>query len=345
MNKNLEFYRKLPIPMEIKAEFPVSAECAEMRERQIQDMADIFEGRSNRLLLIIGPCSADSEKPVLDYISRLRRVQDKVSDKIMIVPRIYTNKPRTTGEGYKGMLHQPDPNADPDLLKGIVAIRSLHIKAMEECGFCCADEMLYPENHRYLSDVLGYVAIGARSSENQQHRLTASGIDVPVGMKNPTGGDLSVMMNAIKAAQSGHMFLYRGWEVKSHGNPLCHAILRGYVDKQGKSHPNYHFEDLYSLYEIYEASGLKNPAVIVDTNHANSGKKYLEQIRIAKEVLHSARYSPEVRGLVKGLMIESYIEDGAQKISDCEIYGKSITDPCLGWEKTERLIYELADTL
>ena len=345
MTKNMEFYRKLPIPMEIKAEFPLSAECAKMRERQLSDMADIFEGRSDRLLLVIGPCSADSEAPVLDYISRLRRVQDKVADRIMIIPRIYTNKPRTTGEGYKGMLHQPDPNSAPDLLKGIVAIRNLHIKAMNECGFCCADEMLYPENHRYLSDVIGYVAIGARSSENQQHRLTASGIDVPVGMKNPTGGDISVMMNAIKAAQSGHMFLYRGWEVKSRGNPLCHAILRGYVDKQGKSHPNYHFEDLYDLYETYQKSGLKNPAVIVDTNHSNSGKKYLEQPRIAKEVLHSCRYSPEVRSLVKGLMIESYIEDGAQKISDCEVYGRSITDPCLGWEKTERLIYDLADSL
>ena len=345
MNKNLEFYRKLPIPKEIKEQFPVGAEQARMREEQIAEMADIFEGRSDRFLLVIGPCSADSEAPVLDYICRLREVQEKVKDKIMIVPRIYTNKPRTTGEGYKGMLHQPDPHAQPDLLKGILAIRSLHIRAMTECGFCCADEMLYPENYRYLSDVLGYVAVGARSSEDQIHRLTASGIDVPVGMKNPTGGDISVMMNAIKAAQSSHMFLYRGWEVKSHGNPLCHAILRGYVDKQGKSHPNYHYEDLYGLYETYAASDLKNPAVIVDTNHSNSGKKYLEQPRIAKEILHSARYSADVRSIVKGLMIESYIEDGAQKISDCEIYGKSITDPCLGWEKTERLIYDIAEVL
>lgn len=345
MNKNLEFYRKLPIPKEIKAQFPVGEAAAKMREQQIAEMADIFEGRSNRFMLVIGPCSADSEAPVLDYISRLREVQEKVKDKIMIVPRIYTNKPRTTGEGYKGMLHQPDPHSQPDLLKGILAIRSLHIRAMSECGFCCADEMLYPENYRYLSDVLGYVAVGARSSEDQIHRLTASGIDVPVGMKNPTGGDISVMMNAIKAAQSSHMFLYRGWEVKSHGNPLCHAILRGYVDKQGKSHPNYHYEDLYDLYETYAASGLKNPAVIVDTNHSNSGKKYLEQPRIAKEILHSCRYSPDVRSIVKGLMIESYIEDGAQKISDCEVYGKSITDPCLGWEKTERLIYDIAEVL
>ena len=345
MYNNLTFKRKLPIPKEIKEEFPVSPEVAALRSAQLKEMADIFEGKSDKLILVIGPCSADSEAPVLDYISRLRRVQEKVADKILIVPRIYTNKPRTTGEGYKGMLHQPDPNAAPDMLKGILAIRSLHIKAMSECGMCCADEMLYPENYRYLSDVLGYVAVGARSTENQQHRLTASGIDVPVGMKNPTGGDISVMMNAIKAAQSSHTFLYRGWEVESKGNPLCHAILRGYVDQQGKSHPNYHFEDLYDLYVTYQSSGLKNPGVIIDTNHANSGKKYLEQPRIAKEVLHSCRYSPEVRSLVKGLMIESYIEDGTQKISDCEIYGKSITDPCLGWEKTERLIYDIADVL
>ena len=345
MNSNMKFYRKLPIPKEIKERFPVSPECAAMREKQIEQMKDIFEGKSDRLILVIGPCSADNESTVLEYISRLRTVQDKVSDKLMLIPRIYTGKPRTTCEGYKGMLHQPDPNGEPDLLRGILAIRSLHSRAMAETGFSCADEMLYPENYRYLSDVLGYVAVGARSTENQQHRLTASGIDIPVGMKNPTGGDISVMMNAIHAAQSSHVFLYRGWEVKSFGNPLAHAILRGYVDKQGKSHPNYHFEDLYGLYETYMASGLKNPAVIIDTNHANSGKNYLEQPRIAKEVLHSCRYSKEVRSIVKGLMIESYLLDGAQKISDCEIPGKSITDPCLGWEKTERLIYEIADSL
>ena len=345
MNKNMTFYRKLPIPMEIKERYPVSPIAAKTREDRVAEISDVFTGKSDKLILIIGPCSADSEKPVLDYITRLARVQEKVSDKILIVPRVYTNKPRTTGSGYKGMLHQPDPNAAPDLLKGILAIRSLFIKTLEETGFAPADEMLYPENYRYLSDVLGYVAVGARSSEDQLHRLTASGIDVPVGMKNPTGGDLSVMMNSITAAQSSHVFLYRGWEVKSHGNPLSHAILRGYIDKQGKSHPNYHYEDLYNLYERYQASGLANPAVIVDTNHANSGKNFLEQPRIAKEVLHSARYSTEVRSIVKGLMIESYIEDGAQSISDCEIYGKSITDPCLGWEKTERLIYDLADML
>ena len=345
MVKNMEFYRKLPIPMEVKKEYPISEELGAARAAQLAEMEAIFEGRSNRLMLIIGPCSADSEEPVMEYIHRLRRVQDKVKDKILIVPRIYTNKPRTTGEGYKGMLHQPDPNAEPDLYRGILAIRNLHLRALSEAGFACADEMLYPENYRYLSDVIGYVAVGARSSEDQQHRLTASGIDVPVGMKNPTGGDISIMMNAIRAAQSSHMFLYRGWEVKSHGNPLCHAILRGYVDVQGKSHPNYHYEDLYDLYKTYQDSGLKNPAVIIDTNHANSGKRFDEQPRIAKEVLHSCRYSPEVRSIVKGLMIESYLVDGCQKISDHEVFGQSITDPCLGWEKTERLIYDIADVL
>ena len=345
MEKNLTFYRKLPIPKEIKAEFPISEELKALRQKRLDEMTDIFTGKSDKLVLVIGPCSADAEAPVLEYVHRLGRLQEEVKDKLMLVPRIYTNKPRTTGEGYKGMLHQPDPNAAPDLLKGIVAIRQLHLKTLADTGLVTADEMLYPENHRYLSDIIGYVAVGARSSENQQHRLVASGIDVPVGMKNPTSGDISVMMNSIKAAQSSHTFLYRGWEVQSKGNPMTHAILRGYVDKRGQSHPNYHFEDLYSLYETYQQSGLANPAVIIDTNHSNSGKKYLEQPRIAKEVLHSARYSKEVRSIVKGLMIESYLEDGAQKISDCEVYGKSITDPCLGWEKTERLVLDIADAL
>lgn len=345
MEKNLKFYRKLPIPKDIKAEYPVSDELKAKREAFLKDLGDIFEGRSKRLLLVIGPCSADSEEPVKDYLGRLRLLEDEVSDKIMIVPRVYTNKPRTTGEGYKGMLHQPDPNAKPDLLRGIVAIRKLHLYALSECGFCPADEMLYPENHRYLSDLIGYVAVGARSSEDQLHRLVASGIDVPVGMKNPTSGDISVMMNSIKAAQSSHMFLYRGWEVESAGNPLCHAVLRGYVDKRGLAHPNYHYEDLYHLYESYMEANLKNPAVIVDTNHSNSGKRYLEQPRIAKEVIHSMRHSPEIASIVKGLMIESYIEDGNQGISPCEVYGKSITDPCLGWEKTKDLVLRLADAL
>ena len=342
---NMEFYRKLPIPKDIKEQFPLTKDSEKALAVRVDSLKKVFSGESDKFILIIGPCSADREDAVLDYIYRLREVEEKVKDKIIIVPRIYTNKPRTTGEGYKGMLHQPDPNQKPDMLKGILAIRHLHMKAINETGFGCADEMLYPENYRYLSDLLAYVAVGARSVENQQHRLTASGFDIPVGMKNPTGGDISIMMNAIKAAQSSHVFLYRGWEVKTAGNPYTHAILRGYVDKHGKSHPNYHYEDLYDLYESYTASGLENPAVIVDTNHSNSGKKYLEQIRIAKEILHSCRYSKDVRSIVKGLMIESYIEDGAQKICDDSIYGKSVTDPCLGWEKTERLIYDIAESL
>ena len=342
---NMKFYRKLPIPKEVKAEFPMSEELSALREKSINDIKDILSGKSSRFLLIIGPCSADNEDSVIDYITRLRGVQEKVKDKIMIVPRIYTNKPRTTGDGYKGMLHQPDPNAAPDLLKGIIAIRKLHMRAISETGFACADEMLYPENHRYLSDLLAYVAIGARSVEDQQHRLTASGLAIPVGMKNPTGGDLSVMMNSITAAQHSHMFLYRGWEVETEGNPYAHAILRGFVNKHGQSLPNYHYEDLTALADMYEASGLKNPAVIIDTNHANSGKKYLEQVRIAKEVLHSCRHSDAIHRIVKGLMIESYIEDGCRKIGDGEVYGKSITDPCLGWDKTERLILDLAELL
>ena len=342
---NMQFYRKLPIPQEIKEEYPVSQVLKARRDACVDELKAIFEGKSNKFILVIGPCSADHEESVLDYIHRLRTVQDKVSDKIMIVPRIYTNKPRTTGDGYKGMLHQPNPNSAPDLLKGIIAIRRLHLRALEETGFGCADEMLYPENHRYLSDLLAYVAVGARSVEDQQHRLTASGLDIPVGMKNPTGGDLTVMMNSITAAQHSHMFLYRGWEVKSLGNPHAHAILRGYTDAKGRSASNYHYEDLMHLFEAYAASGLQNPAVIVDTNHANSGKQCLEQVRIAKEVLHACRHSADIKSIVKGLMIESYIEDGAQKIGSEEIYGKSITDPCLGWEKTERLIYDIAEVL
>lgn len=330
--------------MDIKAQYPLTAELEAMKAKRDEEIKAVFESKDDRFILIIGPCSADKDDSVIDYISRLRGVQEKVSDKILIIPRIYTNKPRTTGDGYKGMLHQPDPHKGEDMLKGVVAIRNLHIRAMHETGFTCADEMLYPENYRYLSDVLSYVAIGARSVENQQHRLTASGFDIPVGMKNPTAGDISVMMNSITAAQHPHTFIYRGWEVESTGNPLAHAILRGYVNKHGQSMPNYHYEDLIHLAEIYDKSGLQNPAVIVDTNHANSGKKWMEQPRIAKEILHSCRHSADVKKLVKGLMIESYIEDGAQKPEDC-VYGKSITDPCLGWEKTEKLILDLADIL
>lgn len=339
---NIEFKRKLPTAQDVKDMYPLSEKAEENKRRTDRALSQIFTGGDDRLVLIIGPCSADREDAVLDYIGRLRRVQEQVEDKILIVPRVYTNKPRTTGDGYKGMLHQPDPNSSPDMLRGIIAIRRMHMKVLEQTGFSSADEMLYPENYHYLSDILSYAAIGARSVENQLHRLTASGLDVPVGMKNPTGGDLSVMMNAITAAQHPHTFVFSGWEVRSQGNPLAHAILRGYADKQGSSLPNYHYEDLRLLCELYEKSGLQNPAVVIDANHANSGKRWSEQPRIAKEILHSTRHSEDIRRMVKGLMIESYIEDGNQK-PDGGVYGKSITDACLGWEKTERLILELAD--
>ena len=343
ISMNMIFKRELFSPQEVKDMYPISPEAAAAKKENDREIQDVLCGASDKLLLIIGPCSADREDAVLDYIGRLRPVQDKVKDKIVIVPRIYTNKPRTTGAGYKGMLHQPDPAANPDIIKGVLSIRRMHMKAINEFGFSCADEMLYPENHHFLSDLISYVAVGARSVEDQQHRLTASGLDIPVGMKNPTSGDLSVMMNSIRAAQGSHTFIYRNWEVQSAGNPFTHAILRGYVDNHGKTHPNYHYEDLMILARMYdEATSLHNPAVIVDCNHANSDKQYLEQVRIAKEVLHSTRHSDEVYHLVKGLMIESYIEDGAQSLGGC-VYGRSITDPCLGWEKTERLIYEIAD--
>ena len=339
---NMNFLRKLPTPKEIKELYPLSEELIIVKQKNDEEIQKVFLGESDKLILVIGPCSADREDAVIDYIKRLRKVQELVKDEIIIIPRIYTNKPRTTGAGYKGMLHQPNPLEDPDMLKGLIAIRKLHMRALSETGFSCADEMLYPENHRYLSDLLSYVAVGARSVENQAHRLTASGIELPVGMKNPTSGDLSVMMNAIYAAQHSHTFIYRGWEVVSNGNMYSHAILRGYVDKQGVSHPNYHFEDLSRLYKLYKESNLQNPAVIVDTNHSNSNKNWEAQIRIAKEILNSTFMSEEIYKLVKGLMIESSIEDGCQKANE-GIYGKSITDPCLGWEKTEQLILDLAE--
>jgi len=340
----MTFQRKLPIPKDVKAEFPLTERMVQVKAERDESIKAVFDGHSDKFILIIGPCSADHSEPVLEYISRLRRLEEQVSDKIVIIPRIYTNKPRTTGQGYKGMLHQPDPDAKPDMYKGIVAIRELHLAALRDYGFSCADEMLYPENYRYLSDLLSYVAIGARSVENQQHRLTASGISAPVGMKNPTGGDLSVMMNSIVAAQGSHTFLYRGWEVTSAGNPYAHAILRGYVDFAGRSTSNYHYEDLLRVEELYEQSSLVNPSIIVDTNHNNSGKKYLEQIRIAKDIVHSRNQNADIKRLVKGLMIESYIEDGAQGTGE-HVFGKSITDPCLGWEKTEQLIFDLAEKL
>lgn len=340
----MKFNRKLPIPKEIKELYPIDSDIEQIKNNRDEQINNILSGKDNRLLLIIGPCSADNEVSVLDYITRLVKVQEKVQDKLFMIPRIYTNKPRTTGEGYKGLAHQPDPNSAPDMLSGLIAMRKLHIKTVKETGFTCAEEMLYPENHRYLSDLLSYVAVGARSVENQQHRLSASGLGIPVGMKNPTSGDLTVMLNSITAAQSSHTFIYRGWEVETAGNPYAHAILRGWVNKNGQTTPNYHYEDLISLYEKYCNGGYKNPSVIIDTNHSNSGKNYLEQIRISKDVLYSYTHSNEIKKMVKGLMIESYIEDGCQKIGE-GIYGKSITDPCLGWDKTERLIYDIADIL
>ena len=340
----MTFQRKLPIPKEVKAEFPLSERMAQVKAARDEEIKAVFDGSSHKFILIIGPCSADHREPVLEYISRLRKVADQVSDKIIMIPRIYTNKPRTTGQGYKGMLHQPDPDEKPDMYKGLLAIRDLHMEALRDYDFSCADEMLYPENYRYLSDLLSYVAVGARSVENQQHRLTASGIEVPVGMKNPTGGDLAVMMNSITAAQSSHTFLYRGWEILTAGNPYAHAILRGYLDYAGRSISNYHYEDLLRVSELYGNSGLVNPAVIVDTNHNNSGKKYLEQIRIAKDIVYSRNQNADIKRLVRGLMIESYLEDGAQGVHE-HVFGKSITDPCLGWEKTEQLIFDIAEKL
>ena len=340
----MNFHRKLPIPQEVKKEYPLTMRMEQVKAARDESIRAVFDGSSDKFILVIGPCSADHREPVLEYISRLRKIEEQVSDKIIIIPRIYTNKPRTTGQGYKGMLHQPDPEAKPDMYKGIVAIRELHLAALRDYDFTCADEMLYPENYRYLSDLLSYVAVGARSVENQQHRLTASGLDAPVGMKNPTSGDFAVMMNSIVAAQSSHTFLYRGWEVTSEGNPYAHAILRGYVDFAGRSVSNYHYEDLLRVDELYAKSNLVNPSVIVDTNHNNSGKKYMEQIRIAKDVVYSRNQNADIKRLVKGLMIESYLEDGAQGVGE-HVFGKSITDPCLGWEKTEQLILDIADKL
>lgn len=340
----MEFIRKLPIPQDIKAQYPLPNEYVEKKIAFDESVKDIFTGKSDKKLLIIGPCSADNEDSVLDYCERLAKLAELVKDKIVIIPRIYTNKPRTTGDGYKGMLHQPDPEKDSDMLAGIVAIRHLHTRVIIETGMFTADEMLYPENYRYLSDLLSYVAIGARSVENQQHRLVSSGIEIPVGMKNPTGGDISVMLNSVMAAQHAHTFLYRGWEVRSTGNPLAHAILRGYVNKHGESMPNYHYEDLAHLALEYNKKGLENPALIVDCNHANSAKKYKEQLRIATEVMHSCSQNPDIAKLFKGFMVESYIEEGSQKIGE-GIYGKSITDPCIGWDDTVKFVRTMAELI
>lgn len=334
---------QLPLPADLKAEYPLTGNIIKTKEKRDQEIRDIFTGKSDKFVVIAGPCSADNEDSVCEYVSRLAEVNDKVSDRIMIIPRIYTNKPRTTGEGYKGMLHQPEPDQAPDLLAGIIAIRKMHIRAIRESGLTAADEMLYPENRSYLDDILSYEAVGARSVENQQHRLTASGVDIPVGMKNPTSGDFSVMLNSVVAAQSSHTFIYRGMDVTTKGNDLSHVILRGGVDKYGTCIPNYHYEDLMRLLDAYQQRDLKNPAAIVDANHSNSNKQFREQIRIVSEVLHSRNYNPELKKLVKGVMIESYLQEGCQKIDENRVYGKSITDPCLGWEDTEKLIYKIAE--
>lgn len=341
---SFEFLKKLPTPVEIKADYPVTQKVAKIKKERDEQIRKVFTGESDKFLVIIGPCSADNEDAVCEYINRLSRVQEKVADRLILIPRIYTNKPRTTGEGYKGILHQPDPEKKPDLLHGLIALRKMHMRAIEESGLTAADEMLYPENWRYLDDILSYVAIGARSVENQQHRLVVSGMDIPAGMKNPTSGDFTVMLNSVVAAQVKQNFIYRNWEVETTGNPLAHTILRGAVNKHGNAIPNYHYEDLQLLLEKYNERDLANPAVIVDANHSNSNKQFKEQIRITKEVLHSRNVSPDIKTLVKGVMIESYLEEGSQKIG-CKdhIYGKSITDPCLGWEDSEQLIYTIAD--
>ena len=337
------FIRQLPSPDEVKALEPMSEEMKEIKAGRDRLIRDVITGESDKFLVIVGPCSADNEDSVCEYTNRLAKVQEKVADRLVLVPRIYTNKPRTTGEGYKGMLHQPDPEAKPDILAGILAIRHMHIRSIAETGLTAADEMLYPDNWHYLSDILSYVAIGARSVENQEHRLMVSGLDIPVGMKNPTSGDFSVMLNSVVAAQGGHDFISRGWEVRTEGNPLTHTILRGAVNKHGNTIPNYHYEDIQLLLEKYEERNLENPTVLIDANHSNSGKKYKQQIRIVKEILHSRRIDEDIRKLVKGVMIESYLVEGCQQIGTDHVYGKSITDPCLGWEDTEKLLYTIAE--
>lgn len=339
---SFEFIQKLPTPDEIREQYPLPAHLAELKKKRDKEIRDVITGRSNKFLVIIGPCSADNEEAVCDYVSRLAKVNEKVKDKLILIPRIYTNKPRTTGEGYKGIVHQPDPEKKPDFLAGLIAMRKMQIRAIEESGLTAADEMLYPENWGYLSDILSYVAIGARSVEDQQHRMTVSGFDVPAGMKNPTSGDLTVMLNSVYAAQHPHSFIYRGWEVKTGGNDLAHTVLRGATNKHGQNLPNYHYEDLNLLLNLYNERDLKYPTTIIDANHSNSGKQFEQQVRIVKEVMHSRKLNPDIHSLVKGVMIESYIVAGSQKVGD-GVYGKSITDACLGWDASEKLIYDIAN--
>lgn len=342
MDMDMTFYRKLPIPKSLKETFPADDAVCRAKKDRDPEIRKILKGESERLLLVIGPCSADNEDAVLEYSYRLAGLSEKVKDKIWIVPRVYTNKPRSKTDAYKGLLHQPDPEGKPDMLKGLIAMREIHQRVIRETGLTCADEMLYPESFRYVSDLLSYAVVGARSSENQEHRLVASGAGIPVGFKNPTGGNTETMIQSVEAAEMSHTFIYRGWEVKSAGNPYAHGILRGYTDVTGRDHANYKEDDLKKLYESYQKMEMA-PCVIVDTNHANSGKNCLRQSDIAKEVVKARRY-PEIHSMVRGLMIESYLEDGAQKVGD-GVYGKSITDPCLGWEKTERLILDLAEII
>lgn len=339
---SFEFVKKLPTPDEIRADFPLPEKLAAIKRERDREIADVITGKSPKFLVVIGPCSADNEDSVCEYVTRLAKVNEKVRDRLILIPRIYTNKPRTTGEGYKGIVHQPDPEKKPDFLAGLIAMRKMHIRAIEESGLTAADEMLYPENWRYLSDILSYVAIGARSVEDQQHRLTVSGFDVAAGMKNPTSGDLAVMLNSVYAAQHPHSFIYRGWEVKTTGNELTHTVLRGATNKHGNNMPNYHYEDLNLLLEMYGKMDLKNPACVIDSNHSNSGKQFEQQIRIVKEVMHSRKLNGDIHRLVKGVMIESYLVEGCQKVGG-GVYGKSITDPCLGWEDSEKLIYDIAE--
>ena len=341
---SFNYVRQIISPEELKSSYPLTEAMKKAKIERDEEIKKVFTGESDKFLAIIGPCSADNEDAVCDYIERLAKVQEEIKDKIIVIPRIYTNKPRTTGMGYKGIVHQPDPEKKPDFENGLIAMRKMHLRAIEVSGLTAADEMLYPENWPYVDDILSYVAVGARSVEDQQHRLTISGIDVPAGMKNPTSGDLSVMLNSCIAAQKGHTFLYRGYEVKTDGNPLTHTILRGAVNKHGQSIPNYHYEDLERLLNMYKDYELVNHAAIIDANHANSSKQYDQQPRIVKEILHSRRCSKDIEKLVKGVMIESYIEPGNQSIHD-HVYGKSITDACIGWDTTKTLLHEMADVL
>ena len=341
---SFQYVRKIPTFQEILKEMPLPADLKKVKAERDAEIRAVFERRSDKFLLVIGPCSADNENAVCEYVARLARVQDKVKDQLILIPRIYTNKPRTTGKGYQGMIHQPVPTEEPDIVAGIKAIRKMHLRALKESHLTPADEMLYPANYPYLEDLLSYVAVGARSVENQQHRLTASGLDIPVGMKNPTSGDLTVMLNSIEAAQHAHTFVYHDWEVRTPGNPLTHAVLRGATDEAGKNIPNYSCADLTKIAQVYLKRSLKNPAVIVDTNHANSAKDFRRQPAIAMDVLSSLRKDAKLKDMVRGLMIESYLVEGTQDASG-GVYGKSITDACLGWEDSEKLILNIAESV